>query len=493
MQKKTISNIFIISFEILFLVLIVGISLKIVHLYNQLYIQEENRYKMMEKAEQLTHSSDNLTHFARSYVVTTKKYFKDRYFDVLNIRDGKLAIPENYNSVYWNNVDLSDSLKPLPNSKKEALNKQMRKLPYTKTEIMFLTKAEAESNDLVNLEKEAFNAMQSYFKNSDGGYDKHNKANQEYAIKLLYSAPYYQAKMKIMQPINDFISSLDTRTQENIKTTLSDIQFYRFLGISFICIFIIGNIVVYLYLDILKKQLTQKKHELLQKTKLAQMGETISMIAHQWTQPLSSINVISNTIQADILLNNTANKSLLSPLKELNELVEQLSHTVYDFKNYFKPRKTKNIFNLEDVVDKALRLNKSLFTNSNILLQTSFATQIKLESFENEILQAILNILKNALDAIESKGIQHPKIFLSTEEKENNAILKITDNAGGIPSDIIEKIFEPYFSTKSKSGTGLGLYMSKQIIEDHCMGSLDFHNGKNESVFTIKLPIYQKN
>jgi len=492
MRLKINVNFLIIIFEVTMLTLILFFSLRIVHLYNQLSLQEANRFKMLHKANMLRHSSDDLTHFARTYVVTGKIYFKDRFFDVLNIREGRVPEPQGYQNIYWDVVDLKFPPKYDQNATAKSLIEQMKELPYTKKEFSLLAKAQEESNDLVKLEEEAFFAMKGLYKDQKGIFTVQAKSNQDYAIKLLHSHKYYQAKKKIMSPIKEFISLLDNRTHQNIQQTLTYIEINKVVILLLIALFTLGNAFVYLYLDKQKKLLKQKDYELIQKSRLAQMGETISMIAHQWRQPLSAISASSSTLQTKIHLGKYDKEALLDNLNKIDSFVLYLSQTIDDFRNYFKPNKAKTLFNLKQTVENTVRLAKGMLSNSQVQIETSYTIQSNIYNHENQIIQVLLNLIKNAVDALDENKIEEPKIIISINQKKESVILTIEDNAGGIPEEIQDKIFEPYFSTKSKNGTGLGLYMSKQIIEEYCNGSLNVHNTSIGTCFTISLPLQSK-
>ena len=218
------------------------------------------------------------------------------------------------------------------------------------------------------------------------------------------------------------------------------------------------------------------------------MGEMISMIAHQWRQPLAAISSTAGTMQIKSSMDKYDKDYFIERLEEIGEFSQHLSTTIEDFRNYFMVNKKKNIFNVEDTIKSALKLSDSFFATENIILETNLDSNLTIESYENELLQVFVNILKNSRDALVENNIETPKIIISLVETEYKDIkITLQDNAGGIPDEIKDKIFEPYFSTKSKNGTGLGLYMSKSIIEDSCNGTLSFENIDNGACFTILL------
>ena len=244
----------------------------------------------------------------------------------------------------------------------------------------------------------------------------------------------------------------------------------------------------------LKREKIIQEHHLLQQSRFAQMGEMISMIAHQWRQPLSSISAAASNLKIRLELNrfNLETESGRKNMKlyfneridNINNYVQGLSTTIDDFRNFYKPNKHSVKVTLAHVVDKALTILEASLDNSDIEIIYEYNEKVKFELYDNEMMQVILNILKNAQDNFIERKTQEKKIRIITEK---NSIM-ICDNGGGIDKDIIEKVFDPYFSTKDeKNGTGIGLYMSKIIVEEHHHGTLTVHNTDNGVCFTITL------
>ena len=231
-----------------------------------------------------------------------------------------------------------------------------------------------------------------------------------------------------------------------------------------------------------------KEQKLIEQNKLAQMGEMLSMIAHQWRQPLTAISATSSAIELKAKLNKLDSKTATELSQNINKYTQHLSKTIDDFRNFFKKKKRKEIATLESIVEGTLLIAKPAIENKNIKITTTFACNKEIESHPSEIKQVVLNLIQNATDALLETNPTNPTIDITTTCKEDKKILTIKDNGGGIPKKIIDKIFEPYFSTKfEKDGTGLGLYMSKTIIEKHCGGELHVTNDKDGAVFTIEI------
>ncbi len=223
-------------------------------------------------------------------------------------------------------------------------------------------------------------------------------------------------------------------------------------------------------------------------SRLAQMGEMLSMIAHQWRQPLAAISSTAAALNIEIVLNNYEKKSFEKKIKDISNYSSHLSSTIDDFRNFFKTDKDKEEFLFSDIAKSALNIMSSSVKNNNISLKTEFNCRQKIYSYPNEFKQVVLNLIKNAEDILLEKGIKNPTIWIRTYEKNDSCFLEVADNGGGIPDSIMDKIFVPYFTTKEKKdGTGLGLYMSKIIVCDHCKGDLTAYNSDQGAVFEIKI------
>ena len=232
----------------------------------------------------------------------------------------------------------------------------------------------------------------------------------------------------------------------------------------------------------------EREKQLLVQTKYAQMGEMIGMIAHQWRQPLSAIAASASSLLVKQVINEMDEKSLEKGLNDIVGLTEHLSRTINDFRDFFKNEKKKTDVRLEDLVKGSIQIIDSIFIAKNITLNTEYLCDEKITTYANEVKQVILNILKNAQEIIEEKNISKPIISIKTYLENEKYCISIEDNAGGISTAIIDKIFEPYYTTKSSlNGTGLGLYMSKTIIEEHCKGSLEARNVNEGAMFIISM------
>jgi len=221
-----------------------------------------------------------------------------------------------------------------------------------------------------------------------------------------------------------------------------------------------------------------------QQSRLAQMGEMLSMIAHQWRQPLSAISASASVIYIKASRDKLKNDTAIELANKITGFSKHLSSTIDDFRDFFKSNKTKTKTDFEKILKSVLDIVSISLEEKSIKLNINVISSLEFETFENEVKQVLLNLIKNAEDALTDNNIENGQINIEI----NNDVLTVSDNAGGIPADIIDKIFDPYFSTKTKKdGTGLGLYMSKTIIQEHCKGNLEVQNDNQGAKFTITL------
>ncbi len=267
-------------------------------------------------------------------------------------------------------------------------------------------------------------------------------------------------------------------------------------------IMIDGKKVVQLIIqDITKRKMLEKRNkeqmnQLLQQSRLAQMGEMLSMISHQWRQPLSSISMVAMNLEVKIKSGKLrqdsveeGDKFLLSKLGQIEKYIQYLATTIDDFRDFFKPQKEKKRFDINLLIDETIELIAPTLENKGIEIVKSYQAKEMIFSYENEIKQVILNILNNAKDVLLETNTIKPSIMISTYCEHEECFVEIEDNGGGIAKEHVAYVFDPYFSTKSKNGTGLGLYMSKTIIQEHCKGELSVENSRLGAKFTIVLPL----
>lgn len=232
----------------------------------------------------------------------------------------------------------------------------------------------------------------------------------------------------------------------------------------------------------------KKDSIMIHNSKLAQLGEMMGLIAHQWRQPLSAISATATGMQIKFELDSWTPEYVESSLHNIEEYVLHLSDTINDFTNFFKPTKRIEKVEARDIIKKALFIMSPLLTKENVLVLKKYGSENKIETYPNEVTQVVLNLIKNSVNALTKREINNPEIVITEYEKNGKNIIEVSDNAGGIDEKIQAKIFEPYFSTKNaENSMGLGLYMSKFIIEESCGGSLEVNNIEDGAKFTITL------
>ncbi|WP_183359442.1 PAS domain S-box protein [Geomonas limicola] len=233
--------------------------------------------------------------------------------------------------------------------------------------------------------------------------------------------------------------------------------------------------------------LHEKEHLLLQQSRLAAMGEMLSNISHQWRQPL---NLLGLNIQGLALMEETGGASaevIRETTERCMELILYMSRTIDDFRNFFKPDKEKSHFRLSEVVTAATKLMEGAFNSRSAQIEVAELADCVVYGYPGEYSQVVVNILNNAKDAFETRQVAEPRVLLTLDARDGRSLLTIEDNAGGIPEEHLPKIFEPHFSTKGPQGSGIGLFMSKNIIEKNMNGRLTVRNTASGAQFCIEV------
>lgn len=232
-------------------------------------------------------------------------------------------------------------------------------------------------------------------------------------------------------------------------------------------------------------------------SRMAQMGELLNLIAHQWRQPLNVINILMGKLLVADSLEKLDTEGLQKAVGEVEEQTRYMSKTIDDFSDFFKPTKQMESAKVEEVVENVLSMIAPMLEKYGIESEVKIERDLTITTFINEVIQVMMNLLKNSLDVLVENKPPAPRIKVTTERDDGVVRLCVEDNGGGMDDDVLHKIFQPYFSTKSKNtGTGLGLYMSKIIVENHCQGKIwgenrvenRFENKERGARFTIELP-----
>lgn len=305
----------------------------------------------------------------------------------------------------------------------------------------FSVKSEIVRNDEMGILSESFNQMVLSLKESKEHLEHYNEElEQEVAIRT--------------QELDELNQSLDQRVKDEVAQR-------------------------------------QKQEELLiHQSRLAAMGEMIGAIAHQWRQPLNALGLVLQNIELTYRRGRLDDAFMDRCMEKSERLITKMSTTIDDFRNFFKPNKHAERFYLRDVIDSVIELLDATLRNNNIKLTLVCDNRFSVKGFQGEFSQVMLNLLNNAKDTLQERKTPEPKIRVEVKQpKPGWLIVMVSDNAGGIPENILHKIYDPYFSTRPEgTGTGIGLYMSKMIVENNMHGSLRAYNEKEGAVFVIEIP-----
>jgi signal transduction histidine kinase len=248
--------------------------------------------------------------------------------------------------------------------------------------------------------------------------------------------------------------------------------------------------------DSLEERIVNSLHEVRQKDQMlilqsrqAAMGEMINSIAHQWRQPLNNIGLIIQNIQICFETGNLSREEMAVDIAKAMDIIMFMSHTIDDFRNFFRHDKQKSIISVVDLLNRTLALVSANFQHLNISIELEAHDTLSAFGYPNEYAQVILNILNNAKDVLTERTVVSPRIRIRAFGEEGRTVVTIWDNGGGIDEEILTRIFDPYFSTKEVGkGTGIGLYMSKVIIEENMGGVLTARNCDGGAEFRIEIP-----
>ena len=236
------------------------------------------------------------------------------------------------------------------------------------------------------------------------------------------------------------------------------------------------------------KELKEKEEFLFQKTKMADMGEMIGNIAHQWRQPLAVNNTIISILKEKNEREILESKELSEKLREMENSIQYMSRTIDDFMHFYHPNKEKITFSLSKIINHAIEITHPMLNKTNIKILFHDTDTFYVNGYMNEYIQVLISILTNAKDTLVYRKIEDAYIQIELFDMNGNIVVKISDNAGGIKKELLHRIFDPYFTTKHKSmGTGLGLYISKMIIEKNMNGLLSVENGEQGAIFSITM------
>ena len=388
---------------------------------------------------------------------------------------------------YYENTSLKSSIIENINKKKELIKNEINKINFTKQDDYFTN---------INLEINAISIYLTSLINYDLSLAINEKRNTDkifntiiiFSIISIFIVFLFSVILSlfIIDNFRKLHNSLEQKVNEKTKE-LQDLNNYLETKIS--------------------KEVAQNRKKdiiMFQQARFASLGEMLNNIAHQWRQPLGAITMIIQSFQTKMSLGKLTPDFVDEKVNDALLMANNMSTTLDDFKNFFSPNKIKSEFSIKNCIEHSIELSKYLLIQENIDVKLTIRKDVKINSYYNELSHVFLNIISNSKDALCSNVDKNDRIIKIIVNKfKNHLVVNMVDNGGGIPQDILPKIFEPYYTTKYKSaGTGIGLYMSKQIIEKHMNGEIFckniIHKMKNDkvfncSLFTIKIPLENKN
>jgi len=311
--------------------------------------------------------------------------------------------------------------------------------------------------------------------------------NKVALVQRIKTTNYYIiiSERDILYSIETKKSKLEEKLNDELSGNLKLLFIVIITSIIFSILF--SKIMNMLILDY-QKEIQSSNKAMFSQSRLAQAGEMLSMISHQWRQPISKIASIASHLRFQMMLGNKIDeKELDKELTSIEEHTEFLSETIDDFKEFYKPKSIKETSAILPLINKALSFLENELKKKNIIVTKNFDKDRKLLIYPNELVQVLINIIQNAIEFSKSKAT----ITITTKAKIDEYIIYLKDEAGGVKKEHISKIFDAHFSTKSeKSSTnlGLGLYVSKVIIESHFNGKLEVKSQGKNTTFIIRLP-----
>jgi len=365
----------------------------------------------------------------------------------------------------------------------------------------FLSNAEDEINN-----KDFFIAMKDIKNGSFIEYKINNNILKLSYIKNIDDWQWYLGTGIYINEIDKLIQNNKNEFELRLKDTVISIL------ISSILLTLLFLTILLIFLNKIENQFLRYKNQILkeinvnkekdkllfEQSKMASMGEMIGNIAHQWRQPLSVILTLSSNIQMKLMMDDINKDEIDKSCKIINDNTNYLSKTIDDFRNFIMGDREKADFYIKNTLNSLVNIIDSTLKSNNVNLILDLNEDIKINGFENELLQCLMNICNNAKDALIEKNIENKLIIIDVNKINNKLVINIKDNGSGIPTNIIENIFEPYFTTKDKSkGTGLGLYMTYELVSKGMSGSViadniefEYNNSKYKgAIFIIELPL----
>lgn len=459
---------FIIIIPVLYFVISLDILNPIQRLFDATKAIKDNNYDIDLKIET---SDITLKSFASSFVSMIEKIKqRDKEIKIRNFHDKLIA---SCSAKFINQDEFNDQVHSALKLIKKALKAQKISLLTFVPESKFIKKEYVlgtvckyanickKCKTIDNILK--INRKELFFINNLKEEDRfvHCKLAKEDRIKSMVVIPIFHKDERLAALILEF-SDNKNLLDENYSYLLKPLAN------------IFGNVINQ---EIQEELNTNREQMLLQQSKMAAMGEMIGNIAHQWRQPLSAITTASSGLKLKQEFGLITPNDIDEFNKSILEHANYLSKTIDDFRNFFKESKEIEKFDIKRLIDSSTKLVESSYKHSHIDLKVNIIDNTFVNSYFREAMQAMINLLNNAKDAVISNNEEVKVVLVDVFRQNNDLVISIQDNGGGILDEIKEKIFEPYFTTKHQSqGTGIGLYMSSEIVSKHLKGKITVEN-----------------
>lgn len=264
------------------------------------------------------------------------------------------------------------------------------------------------------------------------------------------------------------------KLNERLEITVSELNDYK-------------NSLELKVVDETEKRIAQEKI-LIQNSKMAEMGNMLGAIIHQWNQPITVVGMIADLLEVEAENEVAKKDDVIGYAKTIRERINFLSATIQDFRNFFKPDKETKIFSPKELVENVVNIIAHQILKYKAIVNINGDHNKIASGYPNEIKHVVLNLINNSLEACGQNKTEKPIINIEIQKQDNEAVITISDNGGGIPEAIMAKLFEPYNTSKGEAGTGIGLTLAKTIIEEHHKGSITARNTEIGAEFRIELP-----
>jgi signal transduction histidine kinase/DNA-binding response OmpR family regulator len=535
--KLSIKNLIalVVLLELCLLLALLYLVIQLNTVESDLSAAASERYLQVQAADRLRHSSDDLTRLARTYAVSGDSRFRDDYYTTLGIRNGDIPRPQDYQGIYW------DLLEPVrseqhPRGETASLQSIMQALPYSEEERALLALSEANSNDLVALEVEAFNAMEGRFRDATGEYMLESKPNQELAIRLLHSEDYHQAKHKIMLPIDKFMMQLDLRTEARVEAATRQVNDYLMYQNVAIILFVLFNLFVFFLFnqrvirpistitrEVMRQQKTDTPFSLHHpyKDEIGMMVEQfksmdeqlrnasksavqanraksafLANMSHELRTPMNAIIGYSEMLQEEA--EDLGDQEYIPDLKKIHSAGKHLLALINDILDLSKIEAGRmdlylERFELQEMLNDVISTVQPLVAkNGNELVVEGRDESGNVRADLTKVRQTLFNLLSNAAKFTKNGRITLT-VFYSREDDQKWLNLSVKDEGIGIARDKLGSLFDEFTqadesTTRNYGGTGLGLAISRRFCQ--MMGgdiSVESEPGKG-SVFTARIP-----